>query len=346
MSVPTPALPRLSAHQLAWPVDWPALFGVANTPPRRMILEIGFGYGVYITHLAQANPAALIVGLEIASDCIRHTEGVLARRGLRNVRLIYSAAETALHHLFTPNSISEVHINFPDPWFKRGHAKRRLMQRDTLDVLCSRLQVGAPLYLATDIHDYAKMSADLLESTPQLTNRLPHRWGTAAQVGRTVTTKYEATGIREGRACAYFAYQRNSTPALPIPVQQESAMSHCVLFCPRTHADIQVAFDDPKRTLPQMHTQGETIVKFMGAYLGRGGLLLEVYAKEPTLEQRFMFVLGARPADGAHQHVLKLASVGFPRTTPAVHLAAALLRDWLLTLHAEARVLQDKIGTE
>ena len=79
------------------------------------------------------------------------------------------------------------------------------MQRDTLDAIVSRLQPGGTFYLATDIHAYAEMSHELLAATPGLDNLLPDAW--APRVPERVSTKYEATARREGRACYYFAYR-------------------------------------------------------------------------------------------------------------------------------------------
>src|SRR5262245_11173442 len=109
---------------MAWPTDWAALFGVE----RPLLLEIGFGYGQFLAHLAKTNPDANVIGIEIAGQCLRAGEGVVERNRLTNARIIQSTAETALYHLFTPESLTQIHINFPDPWFKKRHSHRRLIQ--------------------------------------------------------------------------------------------------------------------------------------------------------------------------------------------------------------------------
>src|SRR5688572_29017602 len=106
-------LQRLNSWTLPWPTDWQALFGA----DRPLILEIGFGYGAFLAYLGAQNPDANVIGVEVASKCLTAGEGLVRRQRLSNVRIIHSTAETALHHLFTPASISQVHINFPDPWF-------------------------------------------------------------------------------------------------------------------------------------------------------------------------------------------------------------------------------------
>ena len=175
----------LSSLRLPWPTDWSAIFGAQ----RPLIVEIGFGYGAFLLHLARQNPAASIIGLEIANQCLSAAERAIQRQKLTNVCVVQSTAETALHHLFVPGSLSQIHINFPDPWFKKRHSHRRLMQRDTLDAMVSRLQPGGLLYLATDIVEYAEMSAELLAQTPGLDNLLESAWANTMP-GRVIT-KYE-----------------------------------------------------------------------------------------------------------------------------------------------------------
>jgi hypothetical protein len=197
-------------------------------------------------------------------------------------------AETALHHLFTPASIWQVHINFPDPWFKTGHAHRRLMQRDTLDALVNRLAPGGELYLATDIGDYAEMSADLLRATPGLDNCLPEAWVHQPPERRGVVTKYEAIARREGRLCYYFHYQRNRQPAPEVPVIKDSPMPHVVFSSPLTPAEMVTRFE------PRKEYQGGTSIHLMHAYLGQGTILIETHVGEPTITQHVALLIMER----------------------------------------------------
>ena len=130
-----------------------------------LIVEIGFGHGEFLLDLACSIPDANVIGLEIANRSLLRVERKIEQACLRNVRVIHSMAETALHHLFIPASIQQIHINFPDPWFKKDHSHRRLMQRDTLDAIVSRLAPAANCYLATDILAYAEMAHELLTHT-------------------------------------------------------------------------------------------------------------------------------------------------------------------------------------
>lgn len=321
---------KLSSIRLPWPTDWAALFG-ANRP---LVLEIGFGYGQFLQHLARTRPDANIIGLEIANQCLDAAERAIQRKKLTNVRVIQSMAETALHHCFLPQSISEVHINFPDPWFKKRHGHRRLMQRDTLDVLVSRLQPGAMLYLATDIIEYAEMSAELLRQTPGLDNTLPSDW--VNEIAGRVVTKYEGRALREGRACYYFAYRRNHQPAPAVPVIKEGDMTHVVFSTPLSLDDMLARFETSE------HKSGDTIIRYLHGYRGRNVLMFEVYIHEATLDQHTALVVS--PRENPNEFTLKVSTLGYPRSTPALQHAVALLAEWFVSLHPDSRIIKHKLG--
>jgi tRNA (guanine-N7-)-methyltransferase len=321
---------KLSSLRLPWPTDWTALFGA----DRPLVLEIGFGYGHFLQHLARTKPDANVIGLEIANQCLDSAERAIVRKHLTNVRVIQSMAETALHHLFVPNSLSEVHINFPDPWFKKRHGHRRLIQRDTLDVLVSRLQPGAMLYLATDIIEYAEMSAQLLRVTSGLDNTLPADW--ANEMPGRVVTKYEGRAQHDGRACYYFAYRRNQQPVPDVPVGKEIEMTHVVFNTPLSLDEILAQFEGSE------HKRGDTIVRLLHGYRGRNVLLFEVYIHEPTLDQHISLVISPRESD--HDYTLKVGTMGYPRSTPGLQLAVAWMAEWLVGLSPDTRVVTHKLS--
>jgi tRNA (guanine-N7-)-methyltransferase len=320
---------KLSSSRLSWPTDWTKLFGTVQP----LIVEIGFGYGAFLVHLARQNPAANVVGVEIANKCLAAGEAAVERHQLVNVRIVHSTAETALHHLFTPASITQIHINFPDPWFKKKHGHRRLMQRDTLDAMINRLRPGGWLYLATDIIEYAEMSAELLAETPGLSNTLDTPW-VLSMPGR-VSTKYEGKAQREGRECYYFAYQRNTLPAPDVPVVEELEMPHIVFKTPLTMDEIMAKFSESE------HLVGNTHIHLINAYRGTHVVLFEVYVKEPTIDQRVAIVLSKRPED--QEFTLKLGMIGHPRPTYGLHRATAILGDWINSLHPDTQILKKKV---
>jgi tRNA (guanine-N7-)-methyltransferase len=322
-------LPRLSAQTLPWATDWEGLFGRAAP----LILEIGFGRGAFLIHLAQTHPDCSVIGVEVANHCLEAGENAVERLGLTNVRIVHARAETALHHLFRPETLSQVHINFPDPWFKSGHRHRRLMQPDTLDALASRMQFGAPLYLATDIMEYAEMSAALLESAATFENLLPDSWTTEPLRGRIVT-KYEEKARREGRTPMYFAYRRTHHPAPAIPVIEELPMAHVVFSSPLDLNALREGFAPDKFESDGAH------IHLSAVYLGQNSLLFEAHISEPTIDQHIALVLLPKPGG---QFSLQVNTLGHPRMTAGVHAAVRRLGAQLVALHPEARLVDAKV---
>jgi hypothetical protein len=229
-----------------------------------------------------------------------------------------------------------VHVNFPDPWFKGRHSHRRLMQRDTLDLIVNRLRPGGSFFLATDIRDYAEMSAALLAETPGLANLLPSPWADALP-GRIVT-RYEQKARRQGRACYYFACRRTEHPAPLIPPVMELAMPHLVFASPLTLDDMLARFET------RQHSEGDTHVRFMFAYRGERSLLVETYVKEATIDQHIALMVLARAAPG--EYTIQLNTLGQPRPTPGIHRAVALLGAWLVSLDPSAQVLKHKLDAK
>jgi tRNA (guanine-N7-)-methyltransferase len=327
-------VPRaLNGIRLSWPTQWESYFG--RSAP--LILEIGFGYAHFLVHLARQRPEANIIGLEIANQCLVAGEEAITKHRLTNVQLVHARAETALHHLFQPETLHQVHVNFPDPWFKKRHSGRRLMQHDNLDAIVSRLQPGGDFYLATDILAYAEMSAALLAETPGLENQLPTPW--ASSLAGRVTTKYERKAHREGRDCYYFAYRRNMLVLPPIPVIEELPMTHLVFSTPLDMDALFTSF-----TTQEHNPLPETHIALMRAYRGDRVLLFEVFIKEPTLDQHVAMTLSPRPQ--ANEYTLKVAAFGYPRATIGLHTAVRLLAEQLIALHPAAHLVQSKLSDE
>lgn len=324
-------LPKLNVLNLPWPTDWGAVFGVE----RPLILDIGFGFGHTLVHLSQQHPDHNIVGLEISNFCLVKAERMIPRRGLDNVRVLFARAETALYHLFEPASLAQIHVNFPDPWFKDRHAGRRLIQRDTLDLMVNRLAPGGRFYLATDIAAYAEMSHDLLAATPALRNTLETPW--ADSLAGRIVTKYERKAIEAGRPRFFFAYHRENDASVPtIPTAKEWPMSHLIFKTPQNLDAMRASFSEMR------FTQGDIRVKVMRVFQSDSSLLFETYIHEPTIEQQVGLVLATR-RDHPDQYTLKPGAIGNPRPTEGMHVAVGHLGNWLLGLHPDSVVIEDKV---
>ncbi len=321
----------LSGLQLDWPVDWSVLF----ERPAPLLLEIGFGRGDFLVELAQKQPLANVVGLEISLPSLRKGARKVSRRGLTNVAIVQADANYALHALFRPASLSEVYINFPDPWPKPGHEHRRLINPYFLRLLASRMPAEARLNIATDHPDYAAAIVTCLETTPYFVSR---RGQTAVVAHGLLGTKYEQKGLAEGRPGYYFYFERNQTPlAFPFPVLKESAMPHVVLESPLTLAEIADQFR------PDSVTVGETAVSLIELFHSaqQNKLLIEAYVKEAALSQHIAAAIRCRQNG---QLVVELHDIGFPRPTVGTHHLIRFIVDWLSSLHADTTVVNSTLA--
>ena len=172
-------------------LDLDAVFG--RRAPR--FLEIGFGMGEGLAAIAAAHPDHDYLGVEV------HTPGVgallkqLGERGLGNVRVIQHDAVDVLNAMLAPASLAGIHVFFPDPWHKKRHHKRRLIQPPLVSLLASRLAPGGYLHLATDWQDYAEHMLAVLAAEPQLENTATDY---APRPDSRPLTKFEQRGLRLG----------------------------------------------------------------------------------------------------------------------------------------------------
>lgn len=313
-----PAANWYTVERLSWPTDWATLFGRAAP----LVVEIGFGSGLFLAHLARARPEANVLGVEISVPALRNAAHKVERGKLDNVQLLHAAAEAVFRALFRPASVDAVIVNFPDPWPKKGHHARRLINDEFLGLLASRLLTGATLDIATDHDDYAAEITACLARSAHFENRAAGAPFVFDAPNR-VLTKYETVALAEGRRPRYFMWQRNAAHVQePFPIPQELPMPHVVLRGQPPLAEIGQRFDLGAVEFDGVH------VRYVEAYqsLRDGKLLLEIYVNEDPVVQRI--ALEMRPRQTG-EVVLALAEVGFPRTTPGVHLAIHHLVEWL-----------------
>jgi tRNA (guanine-N7-)-methyltransferase len=172
-------------------LDLEAVFG--RKAPK--ILEIGFGMGETTARIASEHPENDYLGVEV------HTPGVgaLLKRvdelALTNVRVIQHDAVEVVRDMVAPGSLAGVHVFFPDPWPKKRHHKRRLLQRPFAELLASRLAPGGYFHVATDWQEYAEHILATLGAVEELEN--PHA-GFAARPPDRPETKFENRGRRLG----------------------------------------------------------------------------------------------------------------------------------------------------
>lgn len=173
------------------PLNLAAAFG-RDAP---VILEIGFGMGRTTAEIAHAHPQNNYLGVEV------HTPGVgsllkeIETRQLSNVRIIQHDAVEVLTHMLADAALAGIHIYFPDPWPKKRHHKRRLIQPGLISLLAQKLAPGAYLHCATDWEEYAQQMLDVLSAEPQLENSTA---GFSPRPEWRPVTKFEQRGLKLG----------------------------------------------------------------------------------------------------------------------------------------------------
>jgi len=183
------------------PLDLERAFG--RRAPK--ILEIGFGMGETTAAIAAAHPESDYLGIEV------HTPGVgaLLRRiealRLTNIRVIQHDAVEVVDRMIAPGRLDGVHVFFPDPWPKKRHHKRRLLQPEFAHLLATRLKPGAYLHAATDWQDYAAQMLEVLSAEPLLANTAT---GFAPRPDSRPLTKFETRGTRLGHGVWDLVFRR------------------------------------------------------------------------------------------------------------------------------------------
>ena len=159
-------LPRYGIPYAPAPVDLDAAFG--RRAPR--VLEIGIGNGETLVELASAMPATDFIGAEVHPPGIGHCLLTVETRGLTNVRVVAHDAVELLEHMIPPAALDEVLLYFPDPWPKKRHHKRRIVQPAFVALVASRLKAGGRFRLATDWEPYAAWMLEMLSASTDFTN--------------------------------------------------------------------------------------------------------------------------------------------------------------------------------
>ena len=173
------------------PLDLAALFG--RSAPR--VLEIGFGMGETTAEIAEKHPGNDYLALEVHTPGVGSLLKALEARRLANVRIVQHDAVDVLEHMITPGSLDAVHIFFPDPWPKKRHHKRRLVQPPFVSLLASRLKPGGYIHVATDWEEYAQQILEVMSAEPALRNTAD---GFAPRPGYRPLTKFEQRGLKLG----------------------------------------------------------------------------------------------------------------------------------------------------
>ena len=171
----------------------------------KTVLEIGFGMGQATAHIAALRPDTLFIGCEVHEPGVGALLKLVDALQLSNVRIVQHDAVEVLRDMIAPGTLDGIHIFFPDPWPKKRHHKRRLIQPDFVHELALRLAPGGYLHCATDWQAYAEQMLQVLGAEPLLANTAADY---APRPDYRPLTKFELRGLRLGHGVWDLVFQR------------------------------------------------------------------------------------------------------------------------------------------
>ncbi|WP_315285987.1 tRNA (guanosine(46)-N7)-methyltransferase TrmB [Neisseria bacilliformis] len=183
--------PRYGLDYCAETIDLAQTFGRAA--PK--VLEIGFGMGTATTEIARRLPDTDFLAADVHGPGVGNLLKLIEEQGIANIRVMRHDAVEIVENMLADNSLDGIHIFFPDPWHKKRHHKRRLIQAPFVAKLLPKLKSGGYIHLATDWEEYATQMLDVLRAFPGLENTAE---GYAPTPAYRPETKFEARGKRLG----------------------------------------------------------------------------------------------------------------------------------------------------
>ena len=175
-----------------------------------VVLEIGFGMGSATAHIAAQQPGTLFIGCEVHEPGVGALLKLIGEQDLHNIRILRHDAVEVLTRMIAPGTLDGLHIFFPDPWHKKRHHKRRLIQPPFARLAAERLKPGGYLHCATDWEPYARQMLAVLSAEPLLVNTASAADGYAPCPPYRPATKFEQRGLRLGHGVSDLVFRRRN----------------------------------------------------------------------------------------------------------------------------------------
>ena len=285
-----------------------------------LVVEVGFGDGRFTAHYAQAHPERLILGAEVSAGSVQRALRRLRREGVGNVRLYLGEGAFALRNLVPERSVLEVIVNFPDPWPKKRHQERRLLQEAFFRRLSTRLVQGGRLLFTTDHEDYFAFALEEAERTGL------YRVEVLPPPEAHLTTKYALKWREMGRAFFHAVFTKEAEDPTPWPPIRRYAMAHALLNGPLPEA----------LALPQTPVRFPGgVAVFLEAARGERGYYVLTHVEEEDLTQDLLLEVRG----SAHGLYAGVSRFGAPLITEGVRRAVKALVEALVGMGLQ--VVQD-----
>ncbi|KQR27784.1 tRNA (guanosine(46)-N(7))-methyltransferase TrmB [Deinococcus sp. Leaf326] len=299
-----------------------------HTPERPWVLEVGFGDGHFWPHYARTfAEAPNYLGVEISGVSLLKANRRLRDAGLENAIVTKLPADVLVREVVPPRSLTEIVVNFPDPWPKPGHTEHRLLRAPFFRLAASRLRDGGAVLLTTDHDEYFEFACAEAEASGVM--RAEHVAPPAAALETKYARKWRDLGL-SAHHVRFVATAHPSVPGgtfTPYP-ENETDVPHAILKLPAAFAPTD--FDKrtahaPVRGLDS--TPGWTVVLLdLYASLRRDGWVVQAHVVEAELTQEVLIGVTGRE-DGTH--LVRLARFGGPIITPGVKAAVGVVTAWL-----------------
>ena len=312
-------------NELDWPPVWRSLFG--RDGPLR--LELGFGNGEFLAHAAIQDATTNWIGVEVSWGSVVRLLKRLDQTGIGNVRVVHGDGALALERLFPPDSLEEVVINHSDPWPKKRHHERRLIQPGLIRTLSRRLGPGGRVVIVTDHEAYANWITEVLEAQNTLTSTYAGSY--VNELPDHTPTKYERKGVEAGSKIYYFDWKKTSkTPAHPTLTQKVEPMPNVLLEGKCDFAELLSGFEN--QNWSDTHREVPIFIQLAAAYLRQDGKewLVETRVKEGSYAQHFVISISKREPD---RILIKPSPAGSPRPTWGVKRALKQMVERICASH-------------
>lgn len=197
--------PTMGIEYTGEPIDLTEVFG-RDAP---VVLEIGFGMGKSLVEMAANAPEQNFIGIEVHRPGVGAALAEAGERGLTNLRVMEHDAVEVLKHMLPPESLSRLQLYFPDPWHKKRHHKRRIVQPEFVETVRTRLTLGGHFHMATDWENYAQHMAEVMNQADGYANTAESGDYVPRPDYRPIT-KFEVRGQKLGHGVWDLIYERNA----------------------------------------------------------------------------------------------------------------------------------------
>lgn len=303
----------LQPADLAIPSSPETLFG----RPGPFVMEVGFGDGWFLAHLAREYPAWNLLGAEVSTSSVTRAFKRMRRERITNVRLYSGQARFVVRNLIPPRALHRVYVNFPDPWPKKRHQERRLLRAPFFRLLSSRLDDGGTLWFTTDHAEYFAFALDEARATGLFA--VEQRPPPPATLQTKYARKWQAQNLPIQHAV--FTKTADADDPFPPTVETYDTMHHATLT----------------GTLPLIESFDKQVHRFKGGHVivlaamrpvGEEGLVFVTRIEEEDLTQEVL--VEARPTrKGQNAVFVGITSFGKPLLTRGTREAVRTVTEWL-----------------